>query len=111
AVVIRDRRLDWGVLAQQPRQGFDALEAFNVWLAQQLPVLAGAVASAAIVARAEEFYAQAARHTVAASTSKDAAASDRLRALLRTCDNDAEQLAQLLAALLPRRDQWLRHFA
>src|SRR5690606_11065562 len=36
---------------------------------------------------------------------------DRLRALLRTCDNDAEQLAQLLAALLPRRDQWLRHFA
>jgi ATP-dependent exoDNAse (exonuclease V) beta subunit len=111
AVVERDRQLDWTLLAQPQRLRVDTLDAFNVWLAQQLPVLSGGVATAAIVDKPDEHYARAARLTVGAATGDDADTSERLRALLRACDNDAERLAQLLAALLPRRDQWLPRFA
>jgi len=111
AVVQRDASLDWTLLAQPQRLRIDTLDAFNVWLAQQLPVLADGVAAAAIVDKADVYYAQAARRTIAAVTGDDAALVRHLRTLFRDVDNDAEQLERLLAALLPRRDQWLPHLA
>ena len=110
-VVQRDASLDWTLLAQPQRLRIDTLDAFNVWLAQQLPVLADGVAAAAIVDKADVYYAQAARRTIAAVTGDDAALVRHLRTLFRDVDNDAEQLERLLAALLPRRDQWLPHLA
>ncbi len=44
AVMARDAELDWTLLTQPQRLRVDTLDAFNVWLAQQLPVLADGVA-------------------------------------------------------------------
>src|SRR5512147_735728 len=104
-VMARDAELDWTLLAQPQRLRVDTLDAFNVWLAQQLPVMADGVAAASIVDKPDAHYREAAKRTVAAIAGDDAALASHLRALLRSVDNDAERLARMLAALLSRRDQ------
>ena len=107
AVVARDRALDWQVLAQPQRLRIDTLDAFNAWLARQLPVLAGGVAAADVVDKPDDLHREAARRCVAGIAGDDGAFGSSLRTLLRDVGNDFEQLERLLAALLPRRDQWL----
>jgi ATP-dependent helicase/nuclease subunit A len=110
AAIARDRELGWSLLEQPQRLRIDTLDAFNVWLAQQLPVLAGGVAAARIVDDATDYYRQAARRTLARVD--DSGALGRcLRVLVREIDGDFETLEKLLAALLPKRDQWLRPLA
>ena len=111
AVMARDAELDWTLLIQPQRLRVDTLDAFNVWLAQQLPVLADGVAAASIVDKPDQHYREAAKRTVAAIAGDNATLASHLRALLRSVDNDAERLAKMLAALLSRRDQWLSHLA
>lgn len=109
AVVDRDRELEWGVLEQPQRLRIDTLDAFNVWLAHQLPVLAGGIAAARIVDDATDFYREAARRVLDALAENDETGGG-VRALLRAFDNNVEALEKLLAALLPKRDQWLESF-
>ncbi|HWN38330.1 MAG TPA: 3'-5' exonuclease, partial [Gammaproteobacteria bacterium] len=87
------------------------LDAFNAWLARQLPVLAGGVAAADVVDKPENLYREAARRCVEGIGGDDPALARALRILLRDVGNDCAALEQLLAALLPRRDQWLRLLA
>ncbi|HET8699772.1 MAG TPA: UvrD-helicase domain-containing protein, partial [Gammaproteobacteria bacterium] len=108
AVIARDAEHDWQLLAQPQRLRIDTLDAFNAWLARQLPLLAGGAAAADVVDKADDLYAQAARRCVEAVDGDDAALERALRILLRDVGNDCAALEQLLAALLPRRDQWLR---
>jgi ATP-dependent exoDNAse (exonuclease V) beta subunit len=108
AVIARDRAHDWQLLAQPQRLRIDTLDAFNAWLARQLPVLADGVAAADVVDKPEELYREAARRCVAAIAGEEQPLARALRTLLRDVGNDCGQLEQLLAALLPRRDQWLR---
>ena len=70
-----------------------------------------ASAAAASSKRRDDCYLEAARRCVAAIAGDDAAAGSSLRTLLRNVDNDCGQLERLLAAMLPRRDQWLRELA
>jgi ATP-dependent exoDNAse (exonuclease V) beta subunit len=111
AVIARDREHDWQLLAQPQRLRIDTLDAFNAWLARQLPVLADGVAAADVVDKADDLYAQAARRCVEAVAGGDTAVARALRTLLRDVGNDCAALEQLLAAMLPRRDQWLRVLA
>jgi ATP-dependent helicase/nuclease subunit A len=108
AALARAAPLEWRLLEQPQRLRIDTLDAFNGWLARQLPVLADGVAAARILDKADEIYRLAARRTVAAVGADDESLTMSLRTLLRGVGNDCEQLERLLAALLPRRDQWLR---
>ena len=108
AVIARDRAHDWQLLAQPQRLRIDTLDAFNAWLARQLPVLADGVAAADVVDKPDDLYREAARRCVAGVAGDDQTLARALRTLLRDVGNDCAQLEQLLAALLPRRDQWLR---
>jgi ATP-dependent exoDNAse (exonuclease V) beta subunit len=109
AVVKRDAERGWELLAQPQRLRVDTLDAFNAWLAQQLPVLADGVAAARIVDDARDDYRRAARRTVAA-VAQPGEPGDSLRVLAREFD-DLTQLEGLLAKLLGRREQWLERFA
>ena len=109
AAVTRDAERGWSLLAQPQRLRIDTLDAFNAWLAQQLPVLADGVAAARIVDDARDHHRRAARRTIAALASPGEL-GESLRVLAREFD-DLEQLEKLLAALLARREQWLERFA
>ncbi len=109
AAVARDAERDWALLAQPQRLRIDTLDAFNASLAQQLPVLADGVAAATIVDDARDYYRRAAHNTVAAVASAGEP-GDSVRVLASVFD-DFDQLAELLAKLLARREQWLERFA
>ena len=109
AAVARDAERDWALLTQPQRLRVDTLDAFNAWLAQQLPVLADGVAAATIVDDAREYYRRAARNIVAA-VAFAGELGDSVRVLASVFD-DLEKLEELLAELLARREQWLERFA
>jgi ATP-dependent exoDNAse (exonuclease V) beta subunit len=109
AAIERDEQRGWGLLAQPQRLRIDTLDAFNAWLAQQLPVLADGVAAATIVDHADDYYRRAARNTVATVASAGEP-GDSVRVLASVFD-DLAQLEKLLAKLLARREQWLERFA
>jgi ATP-dependent exoDNAse (exonuclease V) beta subunit len=104
-VMARDGARDWRLQDQPQRLRIDTLDAFNTWLARQLPVLADGVAAVGVLDKADELYRLAARRALGASP--DAGRREDLATLLKGVGNDFGQLERLLAALLPRRDQWL----
>lgn len=108
AVLTRSRRLEWDLAAQPQRLRIGTLDALNAWLAQQLPVLSGGVAGAALVENAREFYSRATRR-VLEHLGTPGEPGDSLQPLLRRLDNRYQHLETLLAELLPSRDQWLHY--
>ncbi len=110
AVLARDAERGWSLTSSPERMRIQTLDALNAWLARRLPVLASGVAGAGVAEDAEALYREAAERTVAELDADDGPAAS-LRELLRTLDNDAPRLEGMLAALLPRREQWLPYFA
>jgi hypothetical protein len=96
------------LLSNPQRIRIDTLDALNSWLAQQLPLLSGGVAGADIAENAMNLYRLAARRTLDRLGEPDNLGR-ALRTLLNAVDNSLERLETLLAAVLPSRDQWLRH--
>ncbi|MBN1237931.1 MAG: UvrD-helicase domain-containing protein, partial [Gammaproteobacteria bacterium] len=110
AALRRGERLGWSLTSFPRRLGIETLDALNARLARQLPALSGGVAGARIVEDAAEQYLTAARRTVAELTRGGELAA-ALRLLLGRLDNAVPRLEALLAELLPKREQWLRHLA
>ena len=108
AALQRDAERQWSVLAQPQRLRIDTLDALNASLAQHLPLLAGGVAGARLIEDAEAQYRQAARRTLD-ELETDSPVGEALRSLLPLLDNAVPRMERLLAQLLPKRDQWLRH--
>src|SRR5690606_17277360 len=106
AAFARDAARGWGLADQPQRLRIDTLDALNVWLAQQLPILSGGIAGAAIVEDAAAEYRVAARRTLS-ELAEAGEVGAAVRLLARTFGNDLDALETLLAELLPKRDQWL----
>jgi len=87
------------------RLRIETIDAFNAWLAGQLPITAGAGARLRLLENAGALYEQAARRALAREDA-DAfgVAVDRVLAL---DDQRWRRLVQLIAEMLPGRDRWL----
>ena len=103
----RDRARGWRIEENPGRLRIQTIDSFCFGLTQQMPLLARFGAPPAIVEDATELYREAAYATLA-DTDTRAAAVEHLLAHL---DNDLRRAAALLADMLARRDQWLRHVA
>jgi ATP-dependent helicase/nuclease subunit A len=90
---------------QPSRLRIETIDAFNSWLANQLPITAGAGASLRILADALPAYQEAARRALA-HEGGDAfgVAVDRV---LELDDQRWRKLVGLIAEMLPSRDRWL----
>ena len=87
------------------RLRIETIDAFNAWLAGQLPITAGAGARLQLLDNAGPLYEQAARRALA-HEDEDAfgVAVDRVLAL---DDQRWRRLVELIAEMLPGRDRWL----
>jgi ATP-dependent helicase/nuclease subunit A len=110
AALKQDQALQWNLLTNGARLRVDTIDALNLWLAERLPMLSGAVAGLELVDDARNLHRQAARLCLDQLHNEDALGRS-LRRLLTAFDNKAEQLENLLVTLLPRRDRWLHHLA
>jgi ATP-dependent helicase/nuclease subunit A len=93
-------------LERQPsRLRIETIDAFNAWLASQLPISAGAGSAFQVITDAKRCYEEAARRALAhAENDQFGAAVDRVLAL---DDQRWRRLLDLIANMLPSRDRWL----
>jgi ATP-dependent helicase/nuclease subunit A len=97
--------LNLDVERQPSRLRIETIDAFNAWLASQLPISAGAGSAFQIIADAKPCYEEAARRALAhAEEDQFGAAVDSVLAL---DDQRWRRLLDLIAKMLPTRDRWL----
>jgi ATP-dependent helicase/nuclease subunit A len=96
-------RLD--IERQPSRLRIETIDAFNAWLASQLPIAAGAGSAFQVLADARPCYEEAGRRALAHEESDQfGVAVDRVLAL---DDQRWRRLRELIADMLPSRDRWL----
>src|SRR2546423_11238143 len=84
------------------RLRIQTIDAFCASLVRQMPVTSRFGAQPGVVEDASKHYRDAARRTIAEFT-------PQVGTLLLHLDNNAEVATDLIASMLARRDQWLRH--
>jgi ATP-dependent helicase/nuclease subunit A len=97
--------LNLDVESQPSRLRIETIDAFNSWLANQLPVAAGSGFGVSILTDVRPSYEEAARRALAhAENDLFGVAVDRVLAL---DDQRWRKLVKLIADMLPSRDRWL----
>lgn len=109
AVRERGDALQWDLFRNPNRLRIRTIDSLCYGLARSMPWLSGMGAPPDIGEDARELYADAAHRTVALL--ETGPMPEAVEALLAHLDNDVPKLEALLAGLLARRDQWLRHVA
>ena len=106
--VAAKRRLDsikFNPELQPSRLRIETIDAFNSWLANQLPITAGAGSALRILPDAGPVYEEAARRALAhEGADRFGLAVDRV---LELDDQRWRKLVELIAEMLPSRDRWL----
>ncbi|MCU0600370.1 MAG: UvrD-helicase domain-containing protein, partial [Desulfobacterales bacterium] len=104
-----DRR-KW-MLAENPmRLKIQTIDSLCAGLTRQMPILSEFGAQPGIIDDAAQLYRQAARNTIA-DLESGLKWSPAVEALIRHLDNHLEKVEGLIAGMLAKRDQWLRHVA
>lgn len=106
----RDADLNWKIREDPSRMRIMTIDALCAGLTRQMPVLSGFGAPGRIADDPADLYARAARNTVAEleAAGPEAAA---METLVRHLDNRLDLVENLVALMLPRREQWMRHVA
>ncbi len=110
ACCARDAALGWELAANPNRLRIDTIDALCHALARQMPVLSRFGARPETVTDARPLYEDAARRTLALLESKGDDAR-HVASLLPHLDNNISQAIALIAGMLSKRDQWIRHVA
>ncbi|MBX3664369.1 MAG: UvrD-helicase domain-containing protein [Burkholderiales bacterium] len=108
AALRRDRALGWQLSENPSRLRIQTIDALCAGLTRQMPLLSRFGAQPESVEDASLLYREAARATLALVDEEATVAGDVER-LLSHLDNDVSRVEGLLADMLARRDQWLRH--
>ena len=105
AALARDAACGWQLVAHPARLRLVTIDAVATGLARDAPLTARTGGSPAMDEHPEALYRAAASDALAEAAPDD----PHWRTLLEHLDNDGESAVALLAAMLARRDQWLRH--
>lgn len=108
AALQRDSEMGWQLLQNPMRLRVQTIDSLNTTLARQMPVLARAGAVPSTVDRAEPLYREAAQRTLR-ELEEGGFSAPAIRRLVMHLDNDLPKVESLLANMLVRREQWLRH--
>ncbi|MEP6657889.1 MAG: UvrD-helicase domain-containing protein, partial [Betaproteobacteria bacterium] len=105
AALTRDGALGWHLVDHPARLRLMTIDALATGLAREAPLTTRTGAMPAFSEHPEALY-----HAAASEALTHAAAGDTAwRTLLDHLDNDGQRVVDLLAELLRKRDQWLRH--
>ena len=105
----RDTERDWQLTAHPARMRIQTIDSLNAELTRQMPLLSGFGAQPRVNERPLELHEEAARRSLRLLDEGEPAQSAAVRGLAQHLDNDLARIHRLLASMLARRDQWLRH--
>jgi ATP-dependent exoDNAse (exonuclease V) beta subunit len=103
-----DRARGWNLRLSPARLRIQTIDALCAGLARRAPLLSGLSQLPRVLEDANALYREAARQTIAEIESGEAW-SRAIEHLLRHLDNNVGVIEGLIAAMLARREQWLRH--
>jgi ATP-dependent exoDNAse (exonuclease V) beta subunit len=106
----RDGVKNWEIAENPGRLKIQTIDALCAAIVRNMPYLSSFGAPPSVVADAVPLYRRAARNTLA-EVEAGSRWSGAIEALIRHLDNQLGRLEALIASLLERRDQWLRHIA
>jgi ATP-dependent exoDNAse (exonuclease V) beta subunit len=106
AVRVHAARRAWGIEDSAARLRIQTIDAFNGYLANSLPITSQNGFGRAIADAPDDLYAIAARETLRQAET-DAEFRGDFERILRRLDDSWQRLEQLVAAMLPRRAEWL----
>lgn len=110
AAKAQNDRQNWHLTENPSRLRIQTIDALCAAITRQMPFLSRLGAPPEIADTPEDFYQQAARETVA-ELEGGSKWSPAIEALIRHLDNQLDKIEGLIAGMLARRDQWLRHIA
>jgi ATP-dependent exoDNAse (exonuclease V) beta subunit len=99
-------RRQWGIEDNTARLRIQTIDSFNHYLANSLPITSRGGFARGVADSPDDLYALAARETMRHAET-DPHYSKQLELLLRRLDNRWLRLEDLIAAMLPRRAEWL----
>src|SRR5438067_354778 len=108
-VLARDHERGWSLLQNPSRLRIQTIDALCSAIARSAPLEGGSGSFGEPLDRADDLYLEAARRTLRELTGGDPQLAAALRLLLLHVDAELDTLQELIAAMLGRRDQWLRH--
>ncbi len=108
AVLARDEQSGWNLLTHPARLRIHTIDALCNTLTRQMPVLSNFGAAPVTTTDMADLYREAARETLALLETGERW-SFAIERLLAHLDNDLILVEGLLANMLEKRDQWLRH--
>lgn len=112
AALHQDVQLDWQLLVNPGRLRIQTIDSLSQSLARQMPLLSQFGAMPSVTEDASDMYQQAALSVLEQLESSHPAykeIADHIARLLSHRDNRMDELQVLIADMLGRRDQWMRH--
>ena len=107
-VLIRDKRKLWHLAKNPARLRIQTIDSLCAGLTRQMPFLSSFGAQPKITERPEALYREAAANTIA-DLESGAKWRPAIEDLIRHLDNHLANIENLIAEMLAKRDQWLRH--
>ncbi|MBF0193852.1 MAG: UvrD-helicase domain-containing protein [Magnetococcales bacterium] len=107
-VVKRDRDLAWGLTETASRLRIFTIDSLCASISRQMPVLSRMGGEPKMVENAAPLFREAAKRTIN-HIEAEGELGDAVRFLLDHLDNNLARVETLLAAMLAKREQWLRH--
>ena len=108
SVIQQDKVNNWQLFDNPGRLRIQTIDSLTASLTRQMPILARFGAQPETLEDARELYQLAAVNTLA-ELETDEHWSEAIAILLKHLDNDLPRVRNMLASMLARRDQWLRH--
>jgi ATP-dependent exoDNAse (exonuclease V) beta subunit len=105
----RDAERGWQLGLHPARMRIQTIDSLDAELTRQMPLLSGFGAPLGVNERPWELYEDAARRTLRLLDEGESPQAAVVEHLARHLDNDLPRIHRLLARMLTRRDQWLRH--
>ena len=109
-VIERDIALAWQLIANPSRLRIHTIDSFCASLTRQMPYLSRFGAPPSATEDVDRLLRDTARNALAHLNEKDQW-TGAVERLLRHLDNNHPKAVELIAQMLARRDQWLRHLA
>jgi len=107
-VLAQSERQQWDLNNSPARLRVQTIDSFCASLTRQMPLLSAFGTQPAVTEDPARLYAEAARNTLA-DIENGLDWSPHIEHLLKHLDNNLHRVEELLAAMLGRRDHWLRH--
>jgi len=108
-VLKHNEKNQWNLLENPQRLQVQTIDGFCASLTRRLPYLSGLGSEANTTERSASIYQEAARQTLALINSNEESWTKPIETLLLHLDGNQGRAEKLLADMLAKREQWLRH--